>query len=233
MQITSDRDRVPRARCPRRRRVEKMVREESTTTERSSGRRRGGRDEPSGEKREEEKKQDGERGRTYHEREKKRVHVHICVCIRAEGDSPHCDCYTHGRNVPPVCRLMPTRNQTRANSSYCSLSSQQQSNRLHNLPPALLFAARRTCHTHTHAAHGHIYSLYEQSTKGEKEKEERVSLTTGSTVYEKCSTRTAREKRNAIRCDLRKNCQEGRSEMNKDASFKLKDRLYSFSIQFL
>lgn len=171
MQITSDRDRVPRARCPRRRRVEKIAREESTTSGAAEG------DEEdemnrAGKKRKEEKKRDGERQeRVYHRREKERVHVHICVCIHAEGDSPHCDCYTHGRNVPPVCRLMPTRNQTRADSSYCSLSSQQRSNRLHNLPPALLFAARHTCHTYTRAAHGRTYSLYEQSTKAEKERE--------------------------------------------------------------
>lgn len=74
----------------------------------SSGRRRGGRDKPSGVK--------------GGERRAKRTCTRVCVCIRAEGDSPHCDCYTHGRNVPPVCRLMPTRNQTRADSSYCSLS---------------------------------------------------------------------------------------------------------------
>lgn len=136
--------------------------------ERSGGRRRGGRDEPSREKREEEKKQER---RTYQEsRERKSACTYTCayLYIRAEGDSPHCDCYTHGRNVPPVCRLMPTCNQTRANSSYCSLSSQQRSNRLHNLPPALLFAARHTCHTHTHAARGRIYS---SSTKGEKKRE--------------------------------------------------------------
>lgn len=37
-----------------------------------------------------------------------------------------------------------------------------------------------------------------------------MSLTTGSTVYEKCSTSTAREKKKrkrATRCDLRKDCQ--------------------------
>lgn len=142
--------------------------------ERGSGRRRGGRDEPSGkEGGREEIRRRVRRGRAYYRREKERVHAPMCVCIHAEGDSPHCDCYTHGRNVPPVCRLMPTRNQTRADSSYCSLSSQQRSNRLHNLPPALLFAARHTCRTYTHDAHGRIYSLYERSTKEEKEREKR------------------------------------------------------------
>lgn len=160
---------------------------------------------------------------------------------RAKGDSPHCDCYTHGRNVPPVCRLMPTRNQTRANSSYCSLSSQQRSNRLHNLPPALLFAARHTCRTYIRAAHGRIYSLYERSTKEEKEREkrktreERVSLTTSSTVCEKCSTRTYREREKkryrASRCDLRRDCQ--RLETDKETRFRLKDHLYPFSINSL
>lgn len=56
MQITSDRDRVPGARCPRRRRVEKIAREESTTTSGAADGGRGGRDEPSGEKGEEGKK---------------------------------------------------------------------------------------------------------------------------------------------------------------------------------
>lgn len=172
MQITSDRDRVPRARCPRRR-VEKIAREESTTT---SGAAEG--DE------EDEMNRAGKRGRkrrsetvrdvnvyTAEKRERTRACTHMRMYTRGGKDSPHCDCYTHGRNVPPVCRLMPTRNQTRADSSYCSLSSQQRSNRLHNLPPALLFAARHTCHTYTRAAHGRTYSLYEQSTKAEKERE--------------------------------------------------------------
>lgn len=142
-------------------------------------------------------------GRMY-PRKREGARARTCTCAyvyAAEGDSPHCDCYTHGRNVPPVCRLMPTRNQTRADSSYCSLSSQQRSNRLHNLPPALLFAARHTCRTHTHAAHGRTLCTNSQlkerkhERKKEREREERVSLTTCSTVYEKCSTRIAREKK--------------------------------------
>lgn len=97
------------------------------------------------------------------------------------------------------------RNQTRADSSYCSLSSQRRSNRLHNLPPALLFAARHTCHIHIHTLHTIAYTLCtndqpkekKEREKGakEREREERVILTTGSTVYEKCSTRTYREKK--------------------------------------
>ncbi|KAL0105226.1 hypothetical protein PUN28_016705 [Cardiocondyla obscurior] len=80
MQITSDRDRVLGARCPRRR--------------------EGGEDDSRGER----------------ERERKRrLHVHTCVRMYTRRETrPHCDRYTHGRNVPPVCRLMPTRGQTRA-----------------------------------------------------------------------------------------------------------------------
>lgn len=82
--------------------------------ERCSGRRR---DELNGGK-EGGKGRSEERRRRAEERERERDRARACTHVRmyvhAEGDSPHCDCYTHGRNVPPVCRLMPTRNQTRA-----------------------------------------------------------------------------------------------------------------------
>lgn len=98
MQITSDRDRVPGARCPRRRRVEKIAREESTTTsgaadgdEEDEMNRAGKRGRKGGS----ETERDG--GRMYHGREKERVHVHA-----------HVRMYTRRRETRPIVIAIPT-----------------------------------------------------------------------------------------------------------------------------
>lgn len=97
----------------------------------------------------EERRRRGEGGRE----ENDRLHTYICD----EGRRRACVCeYAQGETRPIVIAI-PTggmflrcavscRPATKpvTDSSYCSLSSQQRSNRLHNLPPALLFAARRT-----------------------------------------------------------------------------------------
>lgn len=201
MQITSDRDRVPRARCSRRKKEggEDGSGEECSGDERCCGRRR---DELNGGK-------EGGKGRSesdddVQKRDRARACTHVRMYVHAEGDSPHCDCYTHGRNVPPVCRLMPTRNQTRARTHPTVRSRPSNGatgcTTFHlpsGLPPAI-----HAIHIHTSRTRPRTLFVRtvnrgreREIERKRKEREEKVSLTTGSTVYEKCSTRTYRERK--------------------------------------
>lgn len=147
MQIASDRDRVPRARRPRREgggevagekephqasRKNKTKKKKTTTNQRKRRKKKKKRSE-----RRRRRRRDQEKNQTTKEQ---RERTSPRERARGEGDSPHCDCYTQGQNVSPVCAVS-CRSATKPErlSSYRSfLSSQQRSNRLHNLPPAPL-----------------------------------------------------------------------------------------------
>lgn len=81
-----------------------------------------------------------------------RTRVCVCVRVRRETRPIVIAIPTGGMFLRCAVSCRPATKPERL-SSYCSLSSQQRSNRLHNLPPALLFAARHT-YIHTCATHG-------------------------------------------------------------------------------
>lgn len=179
MQITSDRDRVPRARRPRRRRGG----EDGSRGECNIGRSREGDEEDEMKQR----RRDGRGGRSegrwratrvvrQNERETQlvlaRIHACVCLYVYAKGDSPHCDCYTHGRNVPSVCRLMPTRNQTRTTLILLFAlvpATEQQVAQPSTCP---LVCRPPYIHTYIHARRTAVYSLYAPNRRGrERERE--------------------------------------------------------------
>jgi len=116
-----------------------------------------------------------------------------CVCVCVDGDSVHCDCHSHEAECSSgvLSHADPQPNPSGLILLFAP-SSRRWSNRLHNLPPALLFAGRRTCaHTSARAR------ASDRRREGEEEKQREKASSppaVGSTVYEKCRTRRWRKR---------------------------------------
>lgn len=204
MQIASDRDRVPRARRPRRRgggevagekephqasRKNKTKKKKTTTNQRKRRKKKKKRSE----RRRRRRRRDQEKNQTTKEQ---RERTSPRERARVEGDSPHCDCYTQGQNVSPVCAVS-CRSATKPErlSSYRSfLSSQQRSNRLHNLPPAPLVHWPPYIYNTPPPLALLLLNWTERDRRGDYQRDDAHSLSV-SAVYEKCSTRWSKEEK--------------------------------------
>lgn len=99
---------------------------------------------------EKERKKEGTRARA-------RARTRVYPCVWTEGDSPHCDCYTHGRNVPPVCAVS-CRPATKPEQlpSYCSPLSSSATEQQVAQPSTCPLVCRRAIHTY--GAYVHTYT---------------------------------------------------------------------------